>query len=167
MLGVVVAVSQFSNTKVRNSMAWLTTTHLWKWAGKSHGCKCQQDQILVNLAYYMRGSYPHWCWVGTCAGSMASNRKHIIMLKVTAFVGIIPRYKNHSDRQLTIIDICHLWVLIIFEYWMTSDYRIFWSWSLMQVTSWPFGPCSQWHSMDVLTYSVPYWLQNPYTNVLF
>lgn len=35
----------------------------------------------------------------------------------------------------------------------------------MQVTSWTFGQCSQWHSVDVLTYSVPHWLQDPQTNV--
>lgn len=76
--------------------------------------------------HHTRGSYClHWCWVGTWAGSMASNRKHVVMPKITGFVGTIPRYEHRGDRQFTVTDICHLWVPIIFEYWMASDYCIF------------------------------------------
>lgn len=71
----------------------------------------------MNLADHARGSpcLP-WCWVGICAGRMASKKKHVAMLRITGFIGTIPRYKHGDGRQFAVMDICHLWVSIIFEH---------------------------------------------------
>ena len=117
VLGIVGAVRQ--STIRFWDIAWLWERHRLSvdWDRKELWLPMLAGSSLGEPCWPRQGLCLPGCWVGICAGRMASKNKSAAMLKITGFVGTIPWHKHGDGRQLIVMDICHLWVPMIFKHW--------------------------------------------------